>query len=286
MFHFCTSTPANPRANSVPLLHKTLSLSLSAMSYSNCQKTEINSQPQFRVHERITLLNNKGVALLHNDLQRSMSCFRLAIVYAKKVSLSKTFIAESIGKIWRTPLSMKLRASFGACETNIMVEGAFLRAINLISLPTVYSEDPDTYFSIILATLHFNLAIAHHQNGLKTKATPCDDPVKAQLLKARALYFKAFQYISKVDNSGKSLLFGKELLELSGMACCNNLAHIAYSFADFKTSGYHLNQLLLCSNRIDTCCREATGALYIEWYKMIFLKNALYLQPPTIASAA
>lgn len=181
--------------------------------------------------------------------------------------------------------------SSGACSecdgvppTSSSSATAFIQsqAINVIPLPTAYSQDPLVNMTIVSSIVLFNLGIVYHLKGLEGKT--CDS--SAHLVKSCSLYQKS-QVLLADSGVPMNCCTGNPVIDMLSMAISNNLAQVFYELSMYDDSRQHFEHLIAFAL---TVAPARYGDLYIgnliDEQKSKFLLNALILHAPKLAAAA
>jgi hypothetical protein len=269
-------------------------------------------------YQRTVAFNNHAVALLKaGDLQTSLNLFRGALQstiglldgssecpFATPQEIqafpsrggvigSSLSCVSSVQRGQQQPIQAHLQAQdqpihsdpFQETEGDVTNQFAFIRALNLIPLSNVYSEDPLVNLSIVSSIVLFNLSIVYHHQGL-TKEMECQSRLAQEnLYKAQSLYAKA-QALLMESGISTTESRGHAVIDVVNMAIYNNLAQSYHIQANYAVSKHYFGLLVRYASSVIPELHDPDTANLLEWHKSFFLLNAFALQPPAAASAA
>lgn len=269
-------------------------------------------------YQRTVAFNNHAVALLKaGDLQTSLSLFRgalqstIGLLDGSSECPSATpqeiqacpsrcgvigtsrSCDSSLGQGQQQHIQAHLQVqdqpfhsdSFQEIEGDAINQFAFVRALNLIPLRNVYSEDPLVNLSIVSSIVLFNLSIVYHRQGLAQEMECQARLAQENLYKAQSLYAKA-QALLMESRISTTESHGHAVIDILNMAIYNNLAQSYHIQANFAASKHYFGLLVRYASSVIPELHDPDTANLLEWHKSFFLLNAFALQPPAAASAA
>jgi len=227
-------------------------------------------------------LNNVGVASFHEgDFESALHHFRRGLQVTVG-GLHESNVDEPRKDVPNERCSSPVRHS--PITANMISSCAYTRAFNPSPTEAAYALDPLVNVTIVSSIVLFNLALVYHVKGMED----FDICSQACLLKARSLYFKAKALLVE---AGVSLRQSTRhpVIDVLTMALFNNCAQVAHSLSEYDECRSEVGRLVAFADtlRLDDHCRQEPETLsLLEWHKSLILGNALYFQPPNLASAA